>query len=423
MNESILPSVNYSNFETAKPGRALVALALVLALASLGGSSWIWWQSQHAVDGAAEHVSAELQRRGDDLTRLESRLGILEAQVSNLAAADSSERLGKVEQGVASLQSSVGNWQSWQAETAASTRSMQAAIEGDQARLAGAEARLAVLSARDMSSSAQLDLAEVAYVVRLAQERLQLFGDTRTAAQALKIADQQIAASDNPSYIALQREIAEALQKLSLVKEPDYPALYRSIDTLQSDLFSLPFKGQGSPAEATTVVEDTGWWARIRQAFSGLVTVRRSTGDENATPVLADQELIRQQAWLELEVARLAAMRRDRASWSAALNRLSALLERWFEPSGFGLQGVQTLLDTLQAADVDPPMPDISAPWVTLQAIRNSGAPVPSRQETTLPPATEPDAATAIEVDPETPAPTPADAQPTPEKEGGESDQ
>jgi uroporphyrin-3 C-methyltransferase len=242
--------------------------------------------------------------------------------------------------------------------------------------------------------------------LRLAQERLQLFGDTRTAAQALQIASRQVAAIDNPLYLGLQRDIASAQQKLALVAGPDYPLIYNSIDQLQVSVLSLPFKGAGSIAAASDETAAspaaTGWWARLRQAFSSLVTVRRDTGAEDQWPVMADQEMVRQQAWLELEVARLAAMRRDQDSWSAALQRLSATLQRWFEPSSPELQQAMSLLETLRPVNVEPVLPDISAPWAALQAIRASGVPI-QPAETANPEADG-------ETSPATSAPAPAEA-------------
>ena len=380
MIESLPADVNDDKQQLGRPGRSGVGLALLavmLALASLLGSGWLWWQNSRTAGSESASLAAEVSRRDAAHAQLDSRVVALEQQVSGLASADPGARLGKVEQEISALQGSASDWKTFQLETSAWTRSMQAAIEGDQARLAGAEARLAALAAREMQSSAELDLAEIDYVLRLAQERLQLFGDTRTAAQALQIASRHVAAIDNPLYIGLQREIASAQQKLALVTGPDYPAVYNTIDQLQGSVLVLPFKGAGSIAAASnaTAAEpgETGWWARLRQAFAGLVTVRRDSGVEDQWPVMADQEMVRQQAWLELEVARLAAMRRDQESWSAALKRLSATLQRWFEPSGPELQQALSLLETLQLVNVDPVLPDISAPWAALQAIRASG--------------------------------------------------
>lgn len=370
MNEHLPAEMSEKSGEELGTRYGLSWLALLLALVSLGGLGWLWWQGS-AGEQAAQGLGAATARQAEGLSALETRLAGLESKVSGMAAADTGARLGGIEQELKSLQAEASAAKNFQLETGAWSRSMQAAIEGDQARLAGAEARLAALSAREMSATAELDLAEIDYVLRLAQERLVLFGDVRTAIQALRIAERQVTAFDNPLYLGLRGEISTALQNLSLVNAPDYPALYSKLDGLQGFVATLPLKG-APVAEAPLVTVEDGWWARLRNTFSSLVTVRRTTAAEENLPLLADQEFIRQQAWLELEVARLSAMRREQSAYQAALERFAATLERWFDPTGQDRTEAGLLLDALTPLNVDPELPDISAPWQALQAIRGA---------------------------------------------------
>jgi len=361
-----------------KPGRALAMLALALALASSACVAWLWWQNVRA-GGAVEAELATASAHGaQQVAGLESRIGKLESRVTSLGSADPSGRINTLEQDLKALQESAAQGQEFQQETSSWTRSMQAAIAGDETRLATAEAHLAMLSARSMNTAAELSLAEIDYVLRLAQERLELFADTRTADQALTIASQQLAAFDNPLYIGLRQDIAAARLKLADVNAPDYIKIYASLDGLQLSVMALPFRdaqdvGKGANPEGETSGGETSWWERIKQAFSGLVTVRRDSEIAKGIPVFADQDLIRQHAWLELEIARLAALRRDQLSWTAALNRFAATLAHWFDPASQASRDVLVQLRDLQHQDIDPAVPDISAPLAALQALRAAG--------------------------------------------------
>ena len=378
MNESFPGELKEQHEATGKPGSSLSVLALLLVLVSLAGSGWLWWQAE-GNEKAAESLSAEANVQAQTVSGLEHRVAALESRMPGVTALDPAVRLGGIEQDLKTLQAEAGVAKSFQDQTAAWTHSMQAAIEGDQARLAGAEARLAALSARNMSATAELDLAEIDYLLRMAQERLVLFGDSRTAIQALHIAQQQVQAFDNPLYLGLNSEIDLALQNAARVNTPDYPALYSKLDGLQGLAGSMPLKGS-EPVSAPVEENAGGWWARLRLAFAGLVTVRRTTALEDDLPLLADQALVRQHAWLELEVARLAAMRRDEATWKAALDRFTAVLERWYDPAGPGWAEAGSLLEILKPLDVDPELPDISGPLKALQAIRAAGVAAPGSQ-------------------------------------------
>ncbi len=400
MNTDISMTENPSSDDTEDKGRpkkrgvGLALLAMVLALASLCGTGWLWWQNSRGAEDENMKFAAELSHQDQKLAKLEAGSAALASQVSKLATADPNQRLTELEQSLAAVQRASAEGKSFRDETTLWTRSMQASMENAQARLAGAESRLSALSARAVDSKSELDLAEVDYLLRLAQERLALFGDTRTADRALEIADQHIAAFDNPMFLGLQREIASARQKLSQLALPDYQELEEKLDVLQSSLDALAFKGDSEPSEQPADSADSGWWARIRNAFSGLVTVRRSTAVEQDLPVLADQELIRQRAWLQLEVARWAALRRDQAAYQAALDRFSTALKRWFEPSQQGAQQALGILHELKLLNIDPPLPDISAPWAALRALRGSGVsapvhsnPAPQAEQPPQPPA------------------------------------
>jgi len=136
---------------------------------------------------------------------------------------------------------------------------------------------------------------------------------------------------------------------------------------------ALPFKDAPDVAKGAIPESGTSWWERIKQALSGLVSVRRDIEIANSIPVFADQDLIRQHAWLELEIARLAALRRDQLSWTAALNRFAATVAHWFDPASGASREVLAQLGDLQQQDINPTMPDISAPLAALQAMRAAG--------------------------------------------------
>jgi len=371
-----LPAADEEN-QTQPPrrrGLGLALLALFLALASLCGSGWLWWQDMHETQGEAARFAAELTHQGQLLKKLDARSGALESRLSALAGANPEPKLNKIEQDLGSLQQSTAGWKAALDGNAAQIQSIRAEMANAQARLAAAENRMTALSARQIDSSSELDLAEVDYLLRLAQERLALFGDAQTADRALDMAARQVAAFDDPLYAGLQQEIALARQKLSSTHLPDYRKLDQNLDLLQGELGALTFKGESVSPEQSGIQGGSGWWERIRNAFSGLVTVRRSTVDEKPLPVLGDQELIRQRAWLDLEVARWAALRQDQAAYASALTRFSKTVQASFDPSTQGMQRVAAVLRELQPLDVDPPMPDISAPLTTLRLLRNPGA-------------------------------------------------
>lgn len=370
----------------ASGGRGGTLLALFIALLALAGTGVLGWLEWRASGVETTQRTAESMQQTRLMEELQRRLGSLEASVAERDSGPDRQsiagRLSELERRQRALESAGAEAQAIQRETAARTRSIQAALEDVHARLTGADARLATLSSRNLDSAAHLDLAELDYVLRLAQERLQLFHDVRTADQALLIADRHLESFDNPLYIGLRKEISSARGALAMAQQTDHAALYRTIENLLRELPGLPFKGE-TPTPAGASPDAAGWWVRIRNALSGLVTVRR---DDEVALALADQDLIRQRVWLQAEAAHLAALRRDQVAYTAAVGRLSAALQDWFEPNSATLRQALEWVQLLQSQVVDPPLPDISGPWLALQALRAAGVPATVRAAPDTPP-------------------------------------
>ena len=103
----------------------------------------------------------------------------------------------------------------------------------------------------------------------------------------------------------------------------------------------------GRVADSPGPAEGGGWWDKLKGVFSNLVTVRRSTDEENLRITLQDKDYIRQRAWLQLEVAQLALMRHDQQAFRASLQRVKETLSKWFDTSDSRYQAVLRTVDDL----------------------------------------------------------------------------
>ena len=70
-------------------------------------------------------------------------------------------------------------------------------------------------------SNNRFDIAEIDFLLRVANERLQLFSDPLAADLALQAADVQIEALDDPMYLSVRQRIASSRQALAAVPRID----------------------------------------------------------------------------------------------------------------------------------------------------------------------------------------------------------
>jgi uncharacterized protein HemX len=134
----------------------------------------------------------------------------------------------------------------------------------------------------------------------------------------------------------------------------------------------LPFSEYDPVAESSVQAEAEGWWEKVKGVFSNRVTFRRSTDQENNRISLQDKDYIRQRVWLQLEIAHLSLMQRDQEAFRASLERVQESLSTWFDSGDSTYQGIAQGIEDLLALEVEVDLPDITAPWSTLQLLRAS---------------------------------------------------
>ena len=355
----------------ASSGKAIAILALLISVAATAATGWQWWQTYQGNPEAAKQ-SESLARLQTTQQQLGQTVASFEAQLQSnaapVSAAEFSELARRLEQSRGTLEQLQGQ----AGEDQATINALQGSVRSLEQRLSTNESGLLNVAASTQNSSVELDIAEVDYLLRVANERLQLFADPVAADLALQAADMQIEAMDDPMFLSVRQRIASARQTLAAVPRVDRVQLSASISDMQSQLPGLQFRGEEAVQEPPLLADDAGWWESFKYTLSSLVTVRRRAPEDQSMLSLDDKDYLRQGLWLQLESARLALMRNDSSAYADSLDRLRGTVEQFFHT---GSAAVQTLLletTKLQQVDIAPAMPDISAPWTQFRQLRDS---------------------------------------------------
>ncbi len=365
-----------------RSGSALSFLAFIFSLAALAGAGWMWWQDQASTGQEEQRMFAEITRLESSDSELSLKLKQIRDELNSLAAGDVGAEFEAMQKRLEGDRSKLDKVEQAISEQLALSRSLQAAADSMHGRLAAAESAVTGMTTRELDAGGDLDIAEVDYLLRLANERLKLFSDPAAADQALEVADMHLAALDNPMYLGVRQDIAAARRDLASVNIPDYMEITGQLDSIQVEIASLPFRGAVPAATDSEQVTGDGWWEKVKSVFSNLVTVRRSTDEENKRISLQDKDFIRQRVWLQLEIAHLSLMRRDQVAFRTSLKRVQESLSTWFDSSDSKYQDVEQGIDELIALEVQVEVPDITAPWSTLRLLRANqirSAPAPAQ--------------------------------------------
>lgn len=363
----------------ARKSGGLAWLALLAALAVGGWNGWQWWQARGEENLGTEQAQS-IENLRTEQSNLAGQFGELEDRQQSLEDSSLAAEVEELGAGLDRLQARVARTGAEQGLEVQRTENIQA-TQGDlQQRLTAAEAALAALAVRGESPGKRIELAEVDFLLRTANERLQLFGDTRGAAQALSLADGQLAALDDLLYLPVRQAIAAAQLAIADLPKADKVALTQGLAHLQAQIPAWPFSGEAiedhAGAEAIEAAE-AGIWDRFLASMSSLVTVRRRV-EEDQLISLEDKDFLRQGLWLQLESARLALMRSDQEAYQSSLARANATLEQYFDQEAQTVLNARSEIERLAGVQLVAQMPDISQPWAILNSLRSDTAMPPA---------------------------------------------
>ncbi|MEE4279728.1 MAG: uroporphyrinogen-III C-methyltransferase [Halieaceae bacterium] len=353
---------------------AWLALVLVLLLAAAGFTQLLELQRREAsllqrVQGL-ESVSGQdtttFDQMRDNLSRqIELELEGIAARQTR-AEEDQQRALQRIEGLVEDRSSAL------RGELGRELGSLRNALEAQEQMLREQQQRLGDLSVEDRKS---WQLAEVQYLLRLANQRLIMTGDTESAEALMRSADNILRDVDDAKLRGLREALASDLAAVRAVPRLDTQGLYLRLGALigQTDalvLFELPTE---SPDVEAAPAED--WRGRLAQGFETavaklseyIVVSRRDVPVES----LMDPQyegLVRQNMRMLLEQAQVAMLSGNEVLYRQSLERAEGWVTQFFKEDQRAAQAMTEELALLRDERVSVELPDLSASLSALAA-------------------------------------------------------
>ena len=322
------------------PGRMLAAFAMLFALGALAAAGYLHFVLVYL------HPNAELAR------------GLAQAAGERAALRNdlrqSEERRGQAQA-------------DWEARV--------------DERLAAADAalaeRLSQITQAGPPSERKWKLAEVEYLLRVANHRLLMEQDLATARGLLQAADGVLEALDDLVLHPIRAALADEMLALSQSAGADIQGLYLRLDALKRKLESLalarpeyrlhlaaPKAARGPP---------TGVLDALAAEFRQLLQFRRI--DTGVKPLLAPDEAVYLELNLRLmlEQAQLAALRRDQVVFDSSLDSAQEWVRNYLDVDDPAVQDTLEVLADFRQVQLDVPLPDLSGSLNALTKVRRNG--------------------------------------------------
>jgi uroporphyrin-3 C-methyltransferase len=334
------PAGNASKIEPPRGGqRAVLAssIALVFAFVAVMVAGMLWWQYRQFYVSLDQTDAAAAEA----LTRVRAEQRALQ------------DRLQDANDDVATLRQL--------------NASLSARLDALPGRFTALEQRLDVVQGGSFDARADLLRAEAEYYLTVANTELTLTRDFDSAVTALELADGRLAELGNPSLAPVREAIAGELLALRGMRLPDIEGIVFTLGRLAARADELPLRADlplnlagetDAPLDAEPGLGRL--WLAVKGALLDLVRIERRDDPVPQALSAAERALARRQLELELELARIAALRADAQAFRSGLETASAVLERDFDTAAADVEGALTLLGELRAFDIDPERPDIS---------------------------------------------------------------
>jgi uncharacterized protein HemX len=415
-------------------GRGLAGLALLVALAAGAGSGYLWylWDKDKrsqvsesvALDERLQKLATQVaQEREAELKTLRDRLASHQADTQALGS-ESQTLKGNLRSLQSTVQNLAGDLQTVQNEMEIQKGNSQIrkqqiqalqdqtqALQGNLQSLndqfgkygeeqkrnwSQLETRMENVQLAERSLLTTLDnvravvarggdvnaltLAEVEYLLRVADYKLKLQRDVRGAIEALTIAEQRLKMVDESAFLPVQRMLAENIASLRGVDLPDRSALAHKIIEMEQRVNSLPLRNQAQlaglkekvkphvgEAETQAAASLESWRDKFNAAAAAawehlkdIVVIRHERSSAPPLIAIEEQYFLIQNLKLELEAMRLALLNNNASSYQESNELARDWLQTYFDDQDAAVSEFLAELKALQAIQFNPYIPDIS---------------------------------------------------------------
>ena len=220
-------------------------------------------------------------------------------------------------------------------------------------------------------------LAEVEYLIRLANQRVLMERDVSGALSLLSSADEIVEQTSGIAAYELRESLAYDIANLKAVSDLDTDGIFLSLSAMASQVTELRRK-RPELSPTTQIQIDNGEAQNSYQQFLSLVnnifgrvlnSVDYRRDGVAITPLLPPKEeyYLRQNLILKFEMAQLALLRNDQPVYHTSLSEAKLWIVKHFVETDPRTVALVTALDQLVEVEVDRSLPNISG---SLRAVR-----------------------------------------------------
>ena len=235
-------------------------------------------------------------------------------------------------------------------------------------------------------------LQEAEYLIRIAARSMWLEKNGQSAINLLLDADARIKELGNPAFLPVRQAISQDVETLRLLPELatddvvlKLMALNKQVDSLPIAMAYLPTSLEDEP-ELELSEDIADWRENLRKTWqetlSKFITVKRRTSNVEALLTPTQQQNLRQNIRLKLQLAQWAASQQNSVIFDAAIADAQSWLGEYFDQEDVRVVNFSDSLDSTTNANISLTLPDtlLSQQAITRALMRSNPLPTPKQQ-------------------------------------------
>ncbi len=355
--------LNVDKAKTASSGvaSAFIFLAIVFSLASAG----ITFLLAQSLEKNRAEFSQKIEKTRTDLSALAVKVdGGIRAQLTTMA-----DKMARISAEQQQFQQQVsGQQQTTEALSKKVALSNQQMLQS-----------LDVLFKQKGRERIGWVLAEVEYLLLVANHSLKLQKDVATSIAALEAADSRLLDTGDPASIETRTQIRDEIQQLKALRQPDVVGMAARLGSIIKMLPSLPilYTQVNTKKKIADLVDKKASHdsADLEQAgkdflheLRALVVFRKLDKSPKALMTPKEQFFLQQNLQLKLETARRSLLLGQKTLFVESLTEAAQWLTEFFDPESSAIKQTIEELHTLKKMNITGTMPDISKSIKLLRA-------------------------------------------------------
>ncbi len=227
-------------------------------------------------------------------------------------------------------------------------------------------------------------IAEVGYLLRIAQQRLSLGNDLSAALQALQAADQRLH-SAGALFLPVREQLAKDIQYLQSLETPDIEGMALRLAGYAQSCGALPLLQGNFTAKPLQHAEDTTaesaklqfyHWYDIASTVWGemrkLVVIRYNDSADAGLLSPTERSFLTDNLRIKFNTARLLLLNRDTEQFRLEINTVLSWLKRYYDLQNKAVAVLHSDLEQMQKIALKPELPDTSKALAVLEQLNRA---------------------------------------------------